>query len=707
MQQLTQNLRDGEMKLLEVPFPALPSGCVLVRTHYSLISTGTEGKSVKDARLGYVAKARARKDEVKKVIKAARTYGWLNTYKMVMNKLDAPSALGYSCAGVVIAVASDVTAFRTGDRVACGGNTAVHAEVVAVPVNLCVKLGDQVDFSHAAFTTIGAVALQGVRQADLRLGEHCAVIGLGLLGQLTIQLLQASGVKAFGIDVDQGAVKMARELGADLALERNREDLEAIVAEATDGHGVDAVIITAGTDSTDPVDLAGGLARKKGKVIVVGAVPTGFKRANYFKKELDLRMSSSYGPGRYDREYEEEGLDYPYAYVRWTENRNMQAFADLLQSGKLQLTPLLTHVFAFAEAPKAYDLILNRTEPFFGIVLKYDAQKELASTVTLHERSFHASEPNIGLIGAGSFAQNFLLPALQGNAGMVAIATARPNNARNIGDKYGFASVTGHAADIFKDTRINTVFIATRHDTHAEYVLESLKAGKHVFVEKPLCLHPGELDIIREEYAKGTSRLMVGFNRRFAPLIVKLKKAHANGGPVAINYRINAGVVPADHWVHDPRVGGGRIIGEVCHFVDLCMFLAGAPITHVSATTLEVSGGQPDSIVVNLQMANGSIASISYFSNGNAHLPKERLEVFGRGTVAVIDDFVSMTTYGTRTQKESLAQDKGHAAGIRAFLTSIREGKPAPVPFDEIDRTTRATFAILESMATRGSLITL
>ena len=702
MQQLTQNLRNGDMQLLEVPFPAVSSGCVLVRNHFSLISAGTEGKTVKDARLGYVAKARARKEEVGKVIKAARTFGVLNTFKMVMNKLDAPSSLGYSCAGEVIAVASDVTAFKVGDMVACGGNTAVHAEVVAVPVNLCVKVPADVPLQQACFTTLGAIAMQGLRQADLRLGENCAVIGLGLLGQLTVQLLRASGVKVVGIDIDPQAVQLAAVCGADLACLRNTEGLESLITQATGGHGVDAVIITAGTDSTDPIDFAGEIARKKGRVVVVGAVPTGFKRANYFRKELDLRMSGSYGPGRYDREYEEEGLDYPYAYVRWTENRNMQAFVELLATGKLHIEKLLSHTFPFPEAPKAYDLILKKSEAFSGIVLAYDTRSVVKSTVILHDKKFAASSPNVGLIGAGSFAQNFLLPALKGNAGLVALATARPNNARNIGSKFGFASVTGNAADVFQDERVNTIFVATRHDSHAEYVLKALQHGKNVFVEKPLCLHPEELDAIREQVEKTEVRLMVGFNRRFAPFTKKIKSMIAQAGPVAINYRVNAGNLPADHWVHNPAVGGGRIIGEVCHFIDQCMFLAAAQVTHVAAAATEFQGSKHDTLVINLQFANGSVANISYFSNGNPHLPKEQLEVFNNGTVAVLDDYKTLSVYGKSLQKETIRQDKGHRGGVHAFLEAIRSGNPSPIPFEEIDCVTRATFAVMESIALKG-----
>ncbi|MCW5919234.1 MAG: bi-domain-containing oxidoreductase, partial [Bacteroidetes bacterium] len=567
MEQLTQNLKDGKMQLLEVPFPVLSSGQVLVRNHYSLISAGTEGKTVKDARLSYIGKARARKEEVKKVIDAAKTFGLLNTYKMVMNKLDAPSSLGYSSAGEIIAVAPDVTEFRVGDLVACGGNSAVHAEVIAVPVNLCVKLNDKIALQHACFTTLGSIALQGIRQADLRLGENCVVIGLGLVGQLTVQMLKAGGIKTIGIDIDQRMVDLALHTDIDAAFTRNSEDLESSINNITNGYGTDAVIITAGTDSLDPVDLAGALCRRKGKVVIVGAVPTGFKRPNYFKKELDLRMSCSYGPGRYDSEYEEGGIDYPYGYVRWTENRNMAAFVDLIATGKINLTNLLTHTFDFKEAPAAYDLIMNKTEPFVGMVLKYDTHKPLQQKVNLSNPSYTKSDVVAGMIGAGSFGQNFLLPALKNTpAKLSGIVTARPNNARNIADKNQFAFASGNAQDIFSNGDINTVFIATRHETHAGYVMQALQSGKNVFVEKPLCLSEEELVQIQHEFTKHNCRVMVGFNRRFAPMIQTIKKTFSSGNPIAINYRINAGVIPADHWVHDLKVGGGRIVGEACHF---------------------------------------------------------------------------------------------------------------------------------------------
>ena len=563
MEQLTQNLKSGEMKILEVPYPALNAGMVMVRNQFSLISAGTEGKSVKDARLSMIGKARARKDEVKKVIDAARTFGIKDTYRMVMNRLDAPSPLGYSCAGIVVAVASDVAEFKVGDRVACGGSSANHAEIIALPKNLCTRIPEGVTFEQAAFTTLGSIAMQGVRQADLRIGENAVVIGLGLLGQLTMQILNAGGIKAIGIDIDGKQVATAIKNGLKHCYERSREDIEQIILNLTNGYGCDAVIITAATSSSDPVELAGVIARRKAKVIVVGAVPTGFSRKNYYNKELEMRMSCSYGPGRYDPEYEEGGIDYPYEFVRWTENRNMQSFVELLGENKVNVNVLTSHVFDFAKAPDAYQMILDRSEPFTGILLKYDPAKALKQSVQIAGSKTTKSNANIGLVGAGSFGQNFLIPALSDHAKFIGVATSRSSNARNIADKYGFSYCTGNASEVIADPDIATIFIATRHNTHAEYVMAAMQAGKNVFVEKPLCMNEHELEQIRELYEKSGVSVMVGFNRRFAPFIQQIKKALSDAAPKAINYRINAGIVPPEHWVHDPAVGGGRIIGKI------------------------------------------------------------------------------------------------------------------------------------------------
>ncbi|MBL4702915.1 MAG: Gfo/Idh/MocA family oxidoreductase [Flavobacteriales bacterium] len=701
MDQLTQNLKDGKMELMEVPFPALKPGCVLVRTHFSVISAGTEGKTVKDARLSYIGKARSREEEVNKVIQSAKTHGVMKTYRMVMNKLEAPNPLGYSSAGEVIAVASDVTGFQIGDRVACGGNTANHSEVVCIPTNLCARIGDNTTMEDAAFTTIASIAMQGVRQAELNLGETCAVIGLGLIGQMTFRLLQASGVKPIGIDIDQSQVKNALDLGCDFAYSTSDEGIIEKIKVHTNGAGVDAVIITAGTSSTEPVNLAGEIARQKAKVVIVGAVNTGFTRKNYFKKELDLRMSCSYGPGRYNSNYEEKGLDYPIGYVRWTEQRNMQSYLDLLASGNLNITGLITHRFDYESAKDAYQLILDKTDRFAGITLKYNVEKELVTGKVTVNKLPATSKLNVGFIGAGSFAQNFLLPNLQGQVQFIGVCTARPNSGKYVADKYGFEFCTGDAAEIIGDERIDTVFIATRHDSHFQYASDALNAGKNVFLEKPMCLNFEELLELQAIETASKGSLMLGFNRRFSPLIVDLKKQLDSNLPIAINYRINAGIVPADHWVHDPKVGGGRILGEACHFIDLCYFLAGSPIKSISAKKLDNGQDLQDTAVIIINFENGSVASVNYFSNGNKGISKEKIEVFSNGVAIVIDDFKSMEVYGAKTTTRKAKQDKGHAKELELFVNSLKEGKAFPISFEDSVISSKGTFMALASL--RGS----
>lgn len=705
MEQLLQSLKAGDMEIVELPNPAPQPGEVLVRTHFSAISTGTEGKTVSDARKGYLAKAKSRKEEVSKVVKAARTHGLADTYKMVMNKLEALQPLGYSLSGVVESVGTGVNLFKPGDRVACGGASASHAELVTVPENLCVMLPDHAPTDQAAFTTIGAIALQGIRRAELNLGENCVVIGLGIIGQITLRLLKAAGVRAFGIDLKPDLVALARKSGAGDAAVRSDETLETKVSEFSQGNGVDAVIITAATASLDPVELAGKLCRVHGKVVIVGAVPTGFSRKNYYRKELDLRMSTSYGPGRYDANYEEKGLDYPIGQVRWTENRNMQAFAELLGNGSLDLSDLISHRFVFADARKAFDLVVDREAGKMGILLEYDTEKELVQPSAPSTGNIDSGD-SISLIGAGSFAYNFLIPNLEGKLKFRGVTTARPHSAENTARKFSFARAYTDVAEMLTTDGATACAIATRHDTHAPYAIQALKAGKRVFLEKPLCLTMDEYVALKELLqTPGTPDLMVGFNRRFAPHIVALK-TKLSGIPLAINYRINAGVVPADHWVHDPEVGGGRIIGEVCHFIDLCSFLGGSPVVSVSATALETQPQNNDTLIASLHLANGSIASISYFSNGNKKLAKEYLEVFGGGVSAIIDDFKTMKWIGEKVENHKLTrQDKGHAAELDAFAKAIRSGEPLPVSVDEVLRATTTTFALLESIRNAGERV--
>ena len=699
MQQLVQNLKNGDMAVLEVPFPALNPGHILVRNHYSVISAGTEGKTVKDARLGYIGKARTRKRELAQVIDSVKVNGLTTTYQRVMHRLEAPSALGYSCAGEVIALGAGVTGLSIGDRVACAGSTAVHAEVITAPVNLCVPVPYDVDLKHAAFTTLGAIAMQGVRRAELGLASNCVVIGLGLVGLLTLQLLEAAGVQVVGIDIDTDRIVLARRLGYGKIVHREDPLLNEIIQDISRGEGTDAVIITAGTSSHDPINLAGQLCRKKGRVVIVGSVPTGFSRGTYYKKELDLVMSCSYGPGRYDKMYEQKGLDYPISHVRWTENRNMLAFVDLLSRKKLDIESLITHTFPLESSQEAYQMILERTKSFTGIVLEYDTSRRLSRRVALKYQYRSEDEVNIGLIGAGSFAQNVLLPALKGRGTLIGVASGRPNNARYAAEKFGFDYCTGELEEVLEDDRINTIFIATRHDLHAPLILQAMEKGKHVFVEKPLCLCQEDLDFIRNAYESHQVQLMVGFNRRFAPHIEKLKKSLQPEIPVAINYRINAGTLPSDHWVHDAEQGGGRIIGEVCHFIDLACFLAGTKPSSIAAHALSDVSGLNDTVTINLAFENGSTASIAYFSNGNKKLEKERLEIFSGGQVAIVEDFKSMSVYGNRYEKTRLRrQDKGHDRQIDRFLHALRSGVAAPISMDEIYHSMQTTFNIEESI---------
>ena len=712
MLQLTQNLKSGKMELSEVPVPALAGGRLLVRNHYSVISAGTEGGKVSTARKGYIGKAKERPSQVKQVIETLKSEGIASTYRRVMNKLDALSPLGYSASGVVEAVGEGVTRFKVGDRVASGGEGANHAEVSSVPENLVVKVPDAVRLEHAAYATIAAIAMQGVRQADLRLGESCAVIGLGLLGQLTVQILKASGIRIAGIDIDPDMVELAGKSGADIAFTRDSGDEEQAVIDFSDGYGVDAVIITAGSSSLDPVELAGRLCRRKGRVVIVGAVPTGFSRENYYKKELELRMATSYGPGRYDPNYEEKGQDYPIGYVRWTENRNMQAFLQLVADGKIDLSFLTTHEFEFEKAPGVYQMIVDRSEPYVGIVLKYDTEKETVRYIDLSGQGrrppTEGGEPRISFIGAGSFAQNLLLPNIKDSV-FISVATSQGHTSKNVAQKWNFRTATCDAEDVFKDDS-NTVFIATRHDSHAEYVMRSLKAGKSVFVEKPLCMTEEELEEIAGIYksvsGEGAPRLMVGFNRRFAPHVRSIKREFTDKLPKSINYRVNAGAIPADDWIQDREIGGGRIIGEVCHFVDLAMHLAGALPKRLSAAAMEDPRGLLDTLNVNILFMDGSIANISYFANGSKALKKERLEVFSSGKTAVLDDFTKLDIFTSRkTKNRKLGQDKGHRREVEEFLDSVRNGTPSPIPFEEIYYSTKMSFDIIRSITGGETII--
>ncbi len=710
MEQLTQQLKSGEITVQEFPWPQVGPGMLLIRNHFSLISAGTESSTVRTARKGLIGKARERPQQVRQVIGLLKKQGPVQTYRAVMKKLDAYSPMGYSCAGEVIETGAGIRGFVLGDKVACAGvGYANHAEIVCVPENLCVRLPPEADLKLACYNALGAIALQGIRQADLRLGESCAVIGLGLLGQLTCLMLRASGVKTLGVDLDGWVVDLAAKHCCDSSWTRTAPGLPNQVLDLTGGLGVDAVIITAGTSSSDPINFAGQVARKKGRVIVVGAVPTGFDRdPHWYRKELELRMSCSCGPGRYDPAYEEEGIDYPPAYVRWTERRNMQTFQELIYQGRIDLSYLTTHEFPLEQAPRAYDMIVNRGEPFLGVVLRYDTRKPLTHHPIPVAPIRAERQVNVAFVGAGSYAQSNLLPNLAKSEGvsLVGVMTNSGTTSKRVAERFGFGFCTSNPQDILGRNDINTIFVATRHDSHARYVKQALSAGKHVFVEKPLCLTSDEQAEIESVHGASEHQyLMVGFNRRFAPLATELKK-HLGDGPISALYRVNAGRIPKDSWIQDRETGGGRIIGEACHFIDFLTWLCDALPVQVHAVALPDPDGMNDTVSVHLAFSDGSIGCVCYFANGAEELPKEYVEVYSAGLTGIIQDFRELEIYSTGKpwRKKTLFQDKGQTSMVTAFVRSIREGGAPIIPAAEIFTVTRATFAVLESLRTHQTV---
>jgi len=716
MKQVLQSAKTGEIEVAEVPDPKLLPGCVLVRVAASLVSAGTERASAEFASRSLFQKARARPDLVRDVIGKVRRDGIISTMSAVQSRLDMPAALGYSSAGTVVAVAPDIADIHVGDRVACAGaGYAVHAEFACVPRLLLAKIpSDSTTFEEAAFTTVGAVALHGIRTAGVKLGDTVAVIGLGLLGQLTVQLLKAAGCNVLGMDILSGRSELGLHLGAD-ASSVSADDFMRLCSEQTHGNGVDAVLIAAETPSSDPVNLAGEIARDRGVVVAVGTVGMNIERKIYYEKEIDFRISRSYGPGRYDSAFEQEGRDYPIGYVRWTETRNMEAFLRLLAEGKLDLRSLITHRFSIHQAQSAYRVISGGSDPpSLAVVITYDEAAERIQRLELVHRERSVPSPkeksvNVGLLGAGSFATGTLLPAMNKAEGinLVGVCAASGSHSRHAGEKFGFRYCATNDDQIINDANINTVVIATRHNLHAPQIISSIRAGKNVFCEKPLCLTKEELAEIVRVYLGSPKRqlLMVGFNRRFAPMAVRMK-AFVDGirGPLALHYRVNAGYIPRDHWVNNPKIGGGRIVGEVCHFIDFLVSLAGAAPVEVFTRSLPNSGEYSnDNVVISLQFANGSHGTISYLANGDRAYSKERVEVFGGKSAAVLEDFrrLELVRQGKKQVIRSwVRQDKGHRAEWRAFAQAMLTGNQSPIPFEEIVTNTLATLAAVSSQST-------
>jgi predicted dehydrogenase/threonine dehydrogenase-like Zn-dependent dehydrogenase len=745
MKQIIQSYRTGEMSIANVPCPQPQRGMVLVETRASVISAGTEKMLIDLAKQSLPGKARARPDLVRKVIDTAKREGILSTIQKVRSKLDTPIPLGYSCAGVVREVGPGIDEFFPGDPVACGGaGYANHAEMNVVPKNLCVQVPQSGSFLHgfeeAAFATVGAIALQGVRQADLRLGENVSVIGLGLLGQLTAQLCLANGCRVVGADIDSSKLELAKKLGADVTV--ITRDLDEAAASFTGGVGADAVIITASSSDSSLIELAGRISRIKGRIVVVGLVGMQVPRDIFYKKELDLRLSLSYGPGRYDPEFEERGHDYPIAYVRWTEQRNMQAFLNLIAAGRIDVRSLITHRFPFEKVLDAYDLILKGREPYLGVMLGYGQGGTDAGhrTPDVSDRASGCEHPGsdnrrpahetrfpmpgsrylthdirLGFIGAGNFARGVLLPAFKKNpqVSFEKVATSRGMTARAVAEQFGFSSCAESADEIVEDPSVNTVVIAARHDLHGPMTLKALQAGKHVFVEKPLCLHVEELESILSYFDTvsqndGGPILMVGFNRRFSRFMKELKlHLAARSAPLVASYRINAGLVPKDSWIQDPAQGGGRILGEVCHFVDALRYLVGSPVRSVQAACVRGGDAQfvnRDSVAVTLTYADGSLGTILYYACGSNAYPKEQIEVASGGTVAVLKDYCRLDIAGPDKKILKKKQDKGFEAEVEAFVRSVSEEGAFPIPLDETVETTRVTFAIHEALDTAKTI---
>ncbi len=710
MKQLFQNLRDGRTVVEEVPVPAPRAGMALVKTAASLVSAGTERMVVEFAGKSLIGKARARPDLVKQVLDKARREGLSNTVQSAFNRLDQPMALGYSSAGTIVALGPGMHGFKVGGRVACAGSGyAVHAEYAVVPRNLLASLPKNVDFESAAFATLGAIAMHGFRLAEPQVGERVAVIGLGLLGLLAGQIAAAAGCSVFGIDLDPQRVALASSLG--LAAVRRAKAVESAAA-FTANRGFDAVLICADTPSNDPVELAAAIARDRARVVATGAVGLNIPRKAYYEKELSFINSRSYGPGRYDSSYEEAGNDYPIGHVRWTEGRNLEAVIDLMANGKLKVQPLITHRLPIEKAAQAYQIIMGKKqEPFLGVLLTYpDGSGAPVSRVTFPTREARGVTHDIvklGVLGAGNFANATLLPAIKkaGGIELAGIASAGGLHAQGSAKKFGFAYAASAEDEIIDDPNINTIAILTRHDTHADLAVRALKAGKNVFVEKPLAINSTQLSAIsRQLRANSQPLLTVGFNRRFAPLARQLSAfLQGRTEPLHAHYRVNASYIPLNHWTQDPAFGG-RIIGEACHFVDFITFLVGAAPVGVSALALPDSGKyRQDNVSMTFTFPDGSLGVVDYLANGDKSFPKERLEVFCGGKVAVLDDFRSleMIEDGKKKEVRLAAQDKGWVDEWKIFAKAMREGGQPPIPYEQLIGVTKATFAAMEALRTK------
>lgn len=709
MRQILQDLKSGATTLADVPCPQLGAGQLLIRTTRSLISAGTERMVMEFGKASMLSKARQQPEKLQQAFEKARTDGLLPTIEAIRNKLDQPITLGYCNVGRVLETGEGVAGFNIGDRVASNGK---HAEVVSVPVNLCARIPDMVSDEEASFTVIGAIALQGIRLAQPTLGESVVVTGLGLIGQVAVQLLRAHGCRVLGIDFDRSRLELARKNGAEVVDVGAGEDPIAAAAAFSRGRGIDAVIITAATQSSEPMHQAALMSRKRGRIVLVGVTGMELSREDFYRKELSLQVSCSYGPGRYDPEYEEKGKDYPVGFVRWTEQRNFEAVLDMMADRRLDVRQLISHRFPLERVESGY-AIVGGNEPSLGILLEYPTEAEQpderlrVTSIPLprpEARRSIVDQPSVAFIGAGNYSTAVLIPAFRAaGARLTTVASNTGVTGLHAAKKYEFEETTTELASIFANPAIDAVVVATRHDSHARLTVRGLESGKHVFVEKPLCLSLDELSDIRRAYRSAAERhqslLMVGFNRRFAPHSVKAKELLSEiREPKSVVIIVNAGAIPADHWTQIRDIGGGRIVGEGCHFIDLARFLVGSPIQTSSRVALK--GQSSDTVTLQLAFEDGSIAAIHYFANGSKSFPKERIEVFTQGKILQLDNFRAMHGYGwpgfgnTRLWR----QDKGQKACASAFLEALRTGGPSPIPFEELDEVSRVSIELAAAL---------
>lgn len=719
MRQIVQHMGTGLTEVLEAPVPSTQAGSLLIQTTCSLISAGTERMLVGFGKASYLEKARQQPEKVKMVLEKVQTDGLMTTIEAVQSKLAQPLPLGYCNVGVVAEVGAGVEGFKVGDRVASNGP---HADMVRVSKNLCARIPDSVEDETASFVVIASIGLQGIRLAQPTLGESFVVTGVGLIGLLTVQLLRAQGCRVLAIDFDEAKLALARQFGAATCNPGQGEDPVAAGMALSRGQGVDGVIITASTKSSDPVTQAARMSRKRGRIVLVGVTGLELNRADFYEKELSFQVSCSYGPGRYDPNYEDRGHDYPLGFVRWTEQRNFEAVLDMLASGQLDVKPLITHRFAFEDAPQAYET-LTQDKSGLGILLQYTSPvttRAIRSVTLTPAARFDAQRPVLGFIGAGNYAARMLIPAFKAaGAQFHTIVTAGGINGVIHGEKAGFAEASTDMAAMLVNPAINSVAIVTRHDTHARFVVQALQAGKHVFVEKPLAIHHAELAVVQAAYdaahqsdqsvqtVKGP-QLMVGFNRRFSPQVQKMKALlQAVKDPKSFIMTMNAGAIPANHWTQDNAVGGGRIIGEACHFIDLMRFLAGSPIVSIQARRMGDAPGMvitEDKASITLGFEDGSFGTILYLANGAASFPKERIEVFAAGRVLQLDNFRKLKGYGWPgfSKMNLWKQDKGQNACAAAYLRAVENGVPA-IPVDEIFEVARVSINVAELLRRQGA----